>query len=289
MTDTPAAAPSPAPSSSPSPARPAAGAQPLAAAFDSTASPSPLRRLGWGAPFRWLAAGARDLRAAWPIALFYGVCFWFMALAIGAVFRGKPEYTMTLISGCFLLGPFLAMGLYESSRRREAGLPQDLGSSLTCWDRRIGSMAMLVLVLLVLELLWGRASLVVFAVFFNTGMPTTSSVVQAVFNPENYEFLAVYTVVGGAFAGLVFATCVISIPMILDRDTDAISAAITSIRVVAANPITMGWWGALIALLIALALLPWGAGLLVVGPVLGHASWHAYRGAVRWQEPPAAA
>ena len=58
---------------------------------------------------------------------------------------------------------------------------------------------------------------------------------------------------------------------------------------VAANPITMGWWGALIALLIALALLPWGSGLLVVGPVLGHASWHAYRGAVRWQEPPAAA
>ena len=265
------------------PARPTHPATPAtqAPAPDSTASPSPLRRLGGSAPFRWLAAGARDLRAAWPIALFYGTCFWFMALAVGGVFRGKPEYTMTLISGCFLVGPFLAMGLYEASRRREAGLPQDLGASLTCWDRRLGSMAMLLLVLLVLELLWGRASLVVFAVFFNTGMPTTTGVVQAVFNPENYEFLAVYTVVGGAFAGLVFATCVISIPMILDRDTDAITAGLRSIQLTLTQPGVMLLWGALIVgLTLAAIALPWACGLLVVAPWLGHATWHAYRGAI---------
>ena len=161
----------------------------------------------------------------------------------------------------------------------------ELAASLTCWDRHLRSMSMLVLVLIVLELLWGRASLVVFAVFFNTGMPSTTGVLQAIFNPDNLEFVLVYLMVGGIFALLVYSTAVVSIPMILDRDTDAISAAITSIRVVAANPVTMLWWGLLITLLIVLALLPWGAGLVIAGPVLGHATWHAYRGAVRWQEP----
>jgi len=247
----------------------------------STASAPALRRLRWGSPFSWLGAGMRDMRAAWPVSLFFGLAFWGMAVAVGAVFRGRPEYTMTLVSGCFLVGPFLAMGLYEASRRREAGLPQDLGASLTCWDRRMGSMAMLVLVLLVLELLWGRASLVVFAVFFQSGMPTATGVAQAVFNPENYEFLAVYLVVGGIFAGLVFATCVISIPMILDRDTDAVTAGLRSIQLALAQPGVMLLWGALIVgLTLAAIALPWACGLMVVAPWLGHATWHAYRDAV---------
>ena len=144
---------------------------------------------------------------------------------------------------------------------------------------------LLVLVLIVLELLWGRASLVVFAVFFNTGMPSTTGVIQAVFNPDNWEFLAVYLVVGGFFAGLVFAVAVVSIPMILDRDTDAISAAITSLQVVSGNLAVMLLWGMLITALVVLALLPWGMGLLFIGPWLGHATWHAYRGSVRWLVP----
>jgi uncharacterized membrane protein len=238
--------------------------------------------LGFADPFRWLARGWRDLLAAKSIALFYGVFFWAMALLLWAVFSKLPEYTMSLMSGCLLVGPFLAMGLYDASRRREQGLVPDLIYSLTCWDTRIGSMSMLVLVLIVLELLWGRASLVVFAVFFNTGMPSTAGVLQAVFNPENLEFVVVYLVVGGFFAGLVFATSVVSIPMILDRDTDAISASITSLQVFFANLPVLLLWGALISVLVIAALLPWGAGLLLVGPWLGHATWHAYRGSVRW-------
>jgi uncharacterized membrane protein len=223
------------------------------------------------------------MRASLGISAFYGTAFWLMALVLGAVFRSKPEYTMSIASGCLLLGPFLAMGLYEVSRRRELGLLPELSASLTCWDRHVRSMGMLVLVLIVLELLWGRASLVVFAVFFNTGMPSTTGVMQAVFNPENWEFVAVYTVVGGVFAMLVYSISVVSIPMILDRDTDAISAAIASLEVVFTNLGIMLLWGAIITTLVALALLtPWCVGLLVVGPLLGHASWHAYRGAIVW-------
>ena len=238
-------------------------------------------------PLRWLAAGWRDLLAAKGIALFYGICFWLMAVVLGLVFRNSPEYATSFLSGCFLVGPFLAMGLYEASRRREQGQPLDLGESLTCWNSHLRSMGMLVLVMLLLELLWGRASLVVFAVFFNTGMPSTAGVVRAIFNPANWQFIAVYLVVGGVFAGLVFSTCVVAIPMILDRDTDAISAGIASIQVVVANTGVMLWWGVLIvALLLAALLLPWALGVLLVGPWLGHATWHAYRGAIRWPQAP---
>lgn len=252
--------------------------EPLAAEAPRTNRPV-LRRVAPAAAFGWLARGARDLAGAPWLALFYGVCFWSMALMLGAVFRHKPEYTLSIVSGCFLVGPFLAMGLYESSRRQEAGLPQDFWASMTCWDSHLGSMGLLVLVVLLLELLWGRASLVVFAVFFNTGMPTTTSVVNAVFNPSNWQFIAVYAGIGGVFAGLVYSTCVVSIPMILDRDTDAITAGLSSIQAVATYPAALLLWGALIVLLLLGAmLLPWAAGLLVVGPWLGHASWHAYRG-----------
>ena len=203
-----------------------------------TAQPVQLQPLRVADPFRWLRRGLDDVRAAPGIALFYGVCFWVMAGVLGWVFRTRPEYTMSLASGCLLVGPFLAMGLYDTSRRREAGLKPQLSESLTCWDSHMGSMGMLVLVLVVLELLWGRASLVVFAVFFNTGMPSTTGVLQAVFNPQNWSFVAVYTVVGGVFAALVFSTSVVSIPMILDRDTDALTAGITSMRLVIENPVS---------------------------------------------------
>ncbi|MCO5357109.1 DUF2189 domain-containing protein [Acidovorax kalamii] len=251
-----------------------------------TAQPVELQALGLADPFRWLLQGLGDVRAAPGIALFYGLCFWGMAVVLGWVFRTRPEYTMSMASGCLLLGPFLAMGLYDTSRRREAGLKPQLSESLTCWDSHMSSMGMLVLVLVVLELLWGRASLVVFAVFFNTGMPSTTGVLQAVFNPQNWSFVAVYAVVGGVFAALVFSTSVVSIPMILDRDTDALTAGITSMRVVLENPLVMLLWGALITTIVAASLWFWGVGLLLAGPVLGFASWHAYRASVARVTPP---
>lgn len=251
-------------------------------------SEAPLKtivQLKFSAPFEWLAKGFKDLRAQPGISLFFGIAFWIMALVLGAVFRAKPEYSMSIASGCLLVGPFLAMGLYEVSRRREAGVPPTLGSSMTCWDSHIKSMGMLVLVLIVLELLWGRASLVVFAVFFNTGMPSTTGVVDAIFNPDNLDFVFAYFVVGGGFAMLVFSIAVVSIPMILDRDTDAISAAITSLEVMFSNTAVMLLWGLMITLLVGISLyLPWSLGLLLTGPLLGYASWYAYRGTVQWPQ-----
>ncbi len=244
-----------------------------------------LRLLTLKDPWRWLALGFQDLRASPGIALFYGLAFWSMAQVLAMVFRHSPEYTLSMVSGCLLVGPFLAMGLYEVSRRRELGQSPDLAGSLTCWDGHIKSMSMLVLVLMVLELLWGRASLVVFAVFFNTGMPSTTGVLEAIFNPDNLDFVAVYLFVGGVFAILVYSISAVSIPMILDRDTDAISAGITSVRVFFGELAVMLLWGLVLSVMVVLSFMSlWMLGLILVGPWLGHASWHAYRGSVAWQQ-----
>ena len=236
-------------------------------------------------PFRWLHSGWRDLTAHMGIGIFYGMCFWAMGLTLAAVFRAKPEYVMSIASGCLLLGPFLAMGLYEVSRRRELGQTPRLSSSLTCWDAHLRSVGMLVLVLIVLELLWGRASLVVFAVFFNTGMPSTTGVLDAVFNPQNWEFVAVYLVVGAVFASIVYAMAVVSIPMILDRDTDAISAAISSIQVVYENTGVMVLWGLILCTIVAFWRVRPLAGALLI-PYLGWVTFAATLNFTLWRANP---
>ena len=246
-----------------------------------------VRELALMDPFGWVKLGFFDLMAAPFISYFFGLAFCAMAWVLAILFNKYPEYTMSGISGCLLVGPFMAMGLYEVSRRKQENLPQDLGVALTCWEKHIGSMGLLLLILMVLELLWGRASLVVFAVFFNTGMPTTTAVLDAVFNPQNWEFVLAYLCVGGVFAGLVFAFMAVSIPMILDRDLDAITAALTSARLVFGNPGVMLLWGGIIVFMMVLALAPYGIGIIAVGPWLGHATWHAYKHSISWEEVPA--
>ena len=239
-----------------------------------------IQRLRWTDPWQWLVQGLRDVRRAPGIALFYGLCFWGMARMMVWVFRASPEYVMSMASGCLLVGPFMAMGLYYVSKQLEQGKPPLLSESLTCWDSHLASMGMLVMVLMVLEMLWGRAAMVVFAISFDTGMPTTANMLQTLLRPENWEFLLIYTAVGAVFAGLVFASMVVSLPAILDLDADALTACITSMRVVGSNTGVMLLWGMLITVLIAASFLFYSVGLIVLGPVLGCASWHAYRASV---------
>jgi uncharacterized membrane protein len=202
-----------------------------------------------------------------------------MGWALMKVFEHAPAYTLALSAGFLLMGPFLCLGLYRTSQRLERGETPDFGDSLLAWDTRTGQLAIFGFVLLVLEMLWGRATLVVFAVSFD-GMPDFKGSLRALLEPENIGFITAWAGVGAVFAGLIYAISVVSIPMILHRQTDAITAGLTSLRLVLTQTAVMLWWGALIAVLVLLAMLPWFAGLLVVGPVLGHASWHAYREAV---------
>ena len=238
-----------------------------------------LNRLRFADPLRWLVKGWRDFICCPGIGAFYGGCFMVMGWALLKVYEAAPAYVMALSAGFLLMGPFLCLGLYRASQRLEAGEKPDFGDSLLAWDTRTGQLAIFGFVLLVLEMLWGRATLVIFAVSFD-GMPDLKGSLLALTDPENLGFIVAWVGVGAIFAGLIYAVSVISIPMILHRQTDAITAGLTSLRLFLTQTPVMIFWGALITLLVVLALLPWFAGLLVVGPVLGHASWHAYRAAV---------
>jgi len=245
-----------------------------------------LNPLSMSAPLRWLALGVRDFGRAPFIGLFYGACFVGMGWALLRVFELAPAYTLVLAASFLLVGPFLCLGMYQTSMRLERGQRPDFGDSLLAWQTRTGTLAIFGVVLLVLEMLWGRAAMVLFAVSFD-GMPDFRGSVMALLDPANLGFIVAYLAVGGVFAGLIFAISVVSLPMILHRQTDAITAGLTSLRLVLSQPLVMVLWGALITALVVLAALPWLLGLLVVGPVLGHASWHAYRAAVA--DPPPAA
>ena len=241
--------------------------------------PIALRPLGFADPLRWLARGWTDFRRAPAIGLFYGGCFMVMGWALMKVYEHAPAYTLALSAGFLLMGPFLCLGLYRTSQRLEAGEKPDFGDSLLAWDTRTAQLGIFGFVLLVLEMLWGRATLVIFAVSFD-GMPDFRGSLLALLDPENLHFIVAWAAVGALFAGLIFAVSVVAIPMILHRQTDAVTAGLTSFRLVLAQPGVMLWWGALIAVTVTLAMLPWFAGLLLAGPVIGHASWHAYRAAV---------
>lgn len=235
-----------------------------------------IAHLPLSAPLRWLQQGWRDYRRCPGIGLFYGVCFFIMGHALFAVFHSAPQYVLALSAGFLLMGPFLSLGLYHASRELEQGRTPSLAQSLLAWEQTLGPMAVFAGVLLILEMLWGRASLIVFAVTFQD-VPDARNVLQQLLDPQNLEFLITYTCVGSVFAGLIFVTSVISIPAIMDRRADAISAGLISIRACLENPLVMFWWGALIVSLMLLAMLPYFAGLVVLGPLVGHATWHAYR------------
>jgi uncharacterized membrane protein len=263
------------------PAAPAGENGPAEAAGAESASAFSIRlnTLGFADPLRWLAAGWRDFVRAPAIGLFYGACFMVMGWALLEVYESWPAYTLALSAGFLLVGPFMCLGLYRTSQRLERGEKPDFGDSLLAWDTRTAQLGIFGFVLLVLEMLWGRATLVVFAVSFD-GMPDFKGSLLALLDPQNIGFIVAWAAVGAVFAGLIFAVSVVAMPMILDRETDAITAGLTSMRLTLTQTGVMLWWGALITVVTVAAMLPWFGGLLVAGPVLGHASWHAYRAAV---------
>ena len=245
----------------------------------------PVRRVGLGEPLRWLAAGARDLRRAPRVGFFYGAAFAAMGWAVVLVFRGAPEYAYALTAGFLLVGPFVATGLYDASRRLARGERVRLADTLLAWRANTGAFAVFGLVLLVLLLLWSRISLVIFAVFFASGVPRIDQLLARLLSLEHWDFLLAWAAAGFVFAALVYAASVVSVPMMLDRGTDAIVAALTSVRALAANPGALALWAACIVALVGIGFATAFVGLLVTAPLVGHATWHAYR-AIVGESPP---
>lgn len=253
--------------------------QPNNAPFGAAPDPAfpRIRHVGLDAPWRWIRLGAADLLACPIPSLFYGFCFAAMGLLMTMVFERAYQYTSAVTSGFLLLGPFLAMGLYEISRRRESGLPCTLAPTLTVWRRNLSNIGIFAVVLGVVFLVWARASLVIFALFYTNELPNLTGFLTQVTALENLEFLAVYFGVGLVFAIIVFAASVVSIPLMLDRDQDAITSMLASVAALLKNPAAMALWAVLIAAFAILGFASFHIGLVVLMPIIGHATWHAYR------------
>ena len=236
-----------------------------------------VRTISPAAPLVWLARGWADLKGCPGPSLFYGLCFAGMGFLVKFVFANAVEYVSALASGFLLLGPFLAIGLYEISRRRERGERCTLAPTLAAWRANAPGIGLFSLILIIVFLVWARASLVIFALFYTSEMPTLSGFMQQVLSIDNIEFLAVYFAAGFVFATIVFAISVISIPLMLDRNQDTVTAMIASVLALTRNLPAMAVWAALIALGTAFGLLTFFLGLIVTMPLIGHATWHAYR------------
>ena len=248
--------------------------------------PFPVVRSGLplSAPFDWLRRGADDFRASGFASLFYGLCFAAGGFLLFLAFRHAVQLVTAVTAGFMLLGPFLALGLYELSRRRETGEALSLPATLTVWKRNFGCFGIYSLILIVVYLVWARASLVIFALFYQGGMPTLGSFMTQILKFDNIEFLLAYLAVGGIFAGLVFAFSVVSIPMMLERNKDTVTAMLASFLALARNLPMMLIWGALVVLLTVIGIATAFLGLIITMPLVGHATWHAYRALI---EPPA--
>ncbi|MGB8250903.1 MAG: DUF2189 domain-containing protein [Azonexus sp.] len=247
---------------------------------DVAASLAAIARVPIGAPITWLSKGLSDLYAAPTASLFYGVAFAVMGWAIVFFYGHAYSLTVALMAGFMLLGPGLAMGLYGLSRQREAGQVPRLQPSLSIWKANLSNLGIFALVTGVVLLVWARASLVVFAVFYSSGLPTASDFLRELLSFENVEFVTAYLIIGSGFAAFIFSISVVAVPLMLDRDKDAISAMLLSIATVAKNPLPMLLWACLIVMLAGIGFATAFTGLIVTIPILGHATWHAYRALV---------
>ncbi|WP_240048272.1 DUF2189 domain-containing protein [Crenalkalicoccus roseus] len=241
-----------------------------------------IRHVTTDRPWVWLTAGWRDLQAARPVALAYGGAITLAGWALALLFfeAGTPWAILPATAGFFLVAPLLAAGLYETSRLRQEGRAPTLGDALGAFRRNAGQLAFMGVVLLLIHLVWVRVAGLLFALFFGVNfVPGLAELPMAMLRSEQFlPFLVVGTGFGFLLATAAFMVSAVSIPMILDRpEVTAPEAVTVSIQAVLENWRAMALWAGLIVLFTGLALIPFFLGLVVVMPLIGHATWHAYR------------
>lgn len=232
------------------------------------------------APWRWLTAGWHDLWSVPHIGLTYGALFALAALLIiGGLFMFEAQALFPAFAGGYLIiAPFLGVGLYEASRRRAAGEAVTLGAVARAGLAARGQLAFFGVMLLLVFLIWLRIAFLLMMIFLGTSSPPPLDLLpyDLLVTIPGVALLVVGSIVGGLIAAVVFAMSVVAVPMLLVTRVDAFTAARFSVETVLANPKPMALWAALIAGLMVIAFGTWLVGLVVVFPLIAHATWHAY-------------
>jgi len=239
------------------------------------------RNLPWRTSVDWLRAGWRDLWSNPIPSLLYGFgVFVASALLVWALFRFGYEWALfPALSGFMVVGPLIANGLYEKSRRLDEDERTSLGAMVLVRPRSGYQALFMGVMLLGLFLLWMRAAVLIWALFFGiVPFPGTDEIIATLFlTPNGWALLLVGGTVGALFAAFSFAISVFAVPMLLEEKTDALSALGISMATVWSNLTVMIAWGAIVLGLFLLSLATAFIGLIVIFPLLGHATWHAYR------------
>ena len=229
-----------------------------------------------------LRQGWEDFRAAPAFGLFFSAVYVAGGFLLVWLAAGHVTWVLTLSLGFPLAAPFAAVGLYEVSRRREAGLPLDWGAVLgAVWGERRRQIPWIGAIIVIYFLFWTFLAHMILALLLGVSAVVNLADLWSLFrSAEGLRVVIAEILVGGVLAFLLFSLTVVSLPLLLEREVDFVTAMILSVRTVRANLPVMLVWAGIIAALTVLALLPWFLGLIVVLPVLGHASWHLYRRAL---------
>lgn len=241
-----------------------------------------VREVGLAEPLHWLALGWRDFARA-PGA---GVLHGFALMMFGAVLMALARDRFWLLAGAFsgflLMGPLAATGLYALSRALERGEPATLGTAMRTWIPKDHRLVLFGVLLSAAGTGWVLTSAALITSLADGAVRNPMDFIRHVVLSERSWLFEIWLAVGGAMAAPVYASSVVSIPLLLDRPIGVLGAVLTSWRCVLANPAPLALWGALLMALAGVGLFT-GFGLVVVVPWLAHASWHAYRALVEPQ------
>lgn len=231
-------------------------------------------------PWRWIEAGWADFRRAPAVSLIYGLIFVLVSylLVVWLYLSDRFFLVPPLTAGYFLVTPFLALGLYDVSRRLEQDQMPNISESFTAWRANPFNLFAMGLVLMLLLLFWMMAANFVFAIFYTGITPRLDELVQVLFlSGKSPTFLAMGIISGSFFALTAFSVSVVAVPMLVDRKADVMDAIFTSLSVVRTNIRPLMLWASLIVMFVGLGLITFFIGLAVFMPIVGYASWHAYR------------
>lgn len=235
-------------------------------------------------PWQWLASGWKDMMQAPKFSLAYGAVFAIVSalLTMGLYYENLFFVIPPLAAGFFLVAPLLGIGLYKISESLEQGQPLEFCQAWQAWRRNEVHLAGMGVTLLLILLAWMLAANVVFALLFHKPVPTWENFIPEVFlSGDSPVFLFTGIAVGAIIAAFTFSITVVSVPLLMDRQIDLVSAMQTSMKAVRLNWQAMTLWASLIVMFVGIGLVTFYIGLIFAMPLVGHATWHAYKDLVK--------